>query len=77
MQILRHSLELGIALTPEESLITLGKYITFNKDKEAAESCFEAAIRFVKYYLLNHLGIEESSFLKKAYFTGYMVRRLI
>lgn len=33
-QIMRHSFEMAIPLTPDEAIMTLGKYIRFNKNKE-------------------------------------------
>lgn len=77
MEVVRHCIEEASAsIYPEECLTIIGRHI--EKLKRADDSSArEYATKVLMEKVLPHVGMDKTSFRQKAYFIGYMVKRLL
>lgn len=55
----------------------MGRYIQNNRFADTEEACIYQVQRILRERVLPHIGTDEGSCRKKAYFLGYMTRKLI
>ena len=73
---MRYSLEDTSLYKQEDALIFIGQYIEKLRGLDLATSKHQAK-RVLMEKLLPHIGMDEESFRRKAYFIGYMVNKLL
>lgn len=77
MEIIRYTLEQVTFVKMEDCLHCLGRYVDNMKYSENEEACIYQATKILKERLLPHIGVDEGTFRKKAYYLGYIAKKLI
>ena len=77
LEVIRHSIEETTSIiTKDDCQSYIGKHI--DKMRKADESTSKHyAIKLLKDKVLPHVGTDDKSFRQKAYFIGYMVKKLL